>query len=113
MWMMCLLCVLRIVWCLVLFLCQQLCCQLFGASVRVFLHILYLAQHHLQQVTIDMKPCGAGEVARCICWFAENDRVVVNAVEGSFVLDRAYRIYRDRKSTRLNSSHEWISRMPS
>ena len=24
-----------------------------------------------------------------------------------------YLTYRDRKSTRLNSSHEWISRMPS
>ena len=28
-------------------------------------------------------------------------------------LDEADRLWIDRKSTRLNSSHEWISRMPS
>ena len=30
--------------------------------------------------------------------------------------DKKYKVtvtYKDRKSTRLNSSHEWISRMPS
>ena len=26
---------------------------------------------------------------------------------------KSFEYYRDRKSTRLNSSHEWISRMPS
>ena len=30
-----------------------------------------------------------------------------------FVLELKFRGYIDRKSTRLNSSHEWISRMPS
>ena len=31
----------------------------------------------------------------------------------SSLMNRASTALRDRKSTRLNSSHEWISRMPS
>ena len=35
------------------------------------------------------------------------------AVSGNLRIECIYRASKDRKSTRLNSSHEWISRMPS
>ena len=43
----------------------------------------------------------------------ENDgRVLVRNAQGLELISNVCR-HRDRKSTRLNSSHEWISRMPS
>ena len=38
---------------------------------------------------------------------------LLSAKAGSQVLVGAGTVLKDRKSTRLNSSHEWISRMPS
>ena len=38
---------------------------------------------------------------------------IVYAIYRYFTPDYLYIAYTDRKSTRLNSSHEWISRMPS
>ena len=38
----------------------------------------------------------------------------VNLAHGAFAMAGGYvTVVADRKSTRLNSSHEWISRMPS
>ena len=54
---------------------------------------------------------------------SKKEKVVLTDDDGSFSFDElkpgTYKFvfeksgYRDRKSTRLNSSHEWISRMPS
>ena len=40
-----------------------------------------------------------------------DDRSLTSALGGAGVFFKQYGV--DRKSTRLNSSHEWISRMPS
>ena len=39
--------------------------------------------------------------------------VAASAVMFGAILETLYNAFVDRKSTRLNSSHEWISRMPS
>ena len=49
----------------------------------------------------------APTASESMAWFIRNDRWDF-APE-----DRTARHWPDRKSTRLNSSHEWISRMPS
>ena len=53
------------------------------------------------------KVCGISAVAVAALYAATDE------IHQLFVPGRAGRFPEDRKSTRLNSSHEWISRMPS
>ena len=49
-----------------------------------------------------------GITARTLHYYDE-----IGLLKPSIITEAKYRQYTDRKSTRLNSSHEWISRMPS
>jgi phage terminase small subunit len=86
----------------------------------------------VEQYLLDMNATGAAERARYAhpntqgprllqkpkVWAAIAEAVKARSertkIDADWVLQKLRAVYeRDRKSTRLNSSHEWISRMPS
>ena len=46
-------------------------------------------------------------------WIRDINETQQTTLQFPIIADQDKKISRDRKSTRLNSSHEWISRMPS
>ena len=82
-----------------------------GLLVKVVEHVHNVGTHDRCKTTVEpmIKPQ----------WFVKMQEMAKPAVEAlkknelNFVPDRFDKIYLDRKSTRLNSSHEIPSRMPS